>query len=130
MSLAARQRQVTEAEARLVNSSEQLRRSWSGLKQEGNAALTPGRVVVSGMLSGYFSGVLVSGRHPTRDSNGQRDSGQSFSLLLALIQLAGTLLPQLLPSIAPAFRAGMAAGAGPEPQEPSTPKPESSDNNA
>lgn len=120
MSLALRQRKVAEAEAGLSRSSERLKHSWSGLKQQGNAALTPGRVVVGGLLSGYFSGVLTKGS-TTGDERGPTDSG-GYSLLLALIQLGSALLPHLLPSLAPAFRAGVAAGATGT-RKPSQPAP-------
>lgn len=122
MSLAARQRAVTEAEAKLVGASDRLRRSWSGLKQEGNAALTPGRVVVGGLLSGYFGGLLAGG-FEARGPAGPREGGDGFSLVLALIQLGSTLLPHVLPSLAPAFRAGVSAGTTSPSEVASTAQP-------
>jgi len=111
MSLGAHQQKVAAAEAKLIDASQRLRVSWSGLKQEGSAALTPGRVVVSGLLTGYFGGMLTSGSKPDAEASEPRGGGDGVSLLLALIQLGTALVPQLLPSLAPAFRAGMAAGS-------------------
>ena len=106
-----------------MRATEQLRQSWSGLKQESSAALTPGRVVVGGLLSGYFSGVLASSPQQPQ-MGGPLERGKGFSLLLALVQLGNTLLPHLLPTLPPAFRAGVAAGAGEAPQAAQPAQPE------
>lgn len=122
MSLAARRRAVAEAEANLVDASERLRLAWSGLKQEGSAALTPGRVVVGGLLSGYFGGML-GGATAARRADGPREGGDGVSLILALLQLGSTLLPHVLPSLAPAFRAGASAGAARPPETSAAAQP-------
>lgn len=113
MSLAARRRAVAAAEARLASTSAQLGRSWAGLKQEGAAALTPGRVVVAGLLSGFFGGALATSWSASRAA----PTGAAASPLLPeLLRLAQLILPLFLPELAAAFRAGAsAAGEAAEP---------------
>lgn len=102
---------MARAEAAMADASLRLRRSWSDLCQQGHAALTPGRVVVIGLLSGFFSGTIAD-RRSSQASQRPRPDGEGLSLILALLRIGGTLLPLLLPSLAPAFRAGNAAGSG------------------
>ncbi len=125
MNLSQRQQAVALAEARLSDASQKLRRSWSGLQQEGHAALTPGRVVVAGLLSGFFSGA-ITGRGTAQASDGPRQDGEGVSLIVDLLRIGGSLLPLLLPSLAPAFRAGAAAGSGAAPTHATVTEPSAS----
>ncbi len=113
MSLAARRRAVASAEARLAATSAQLGRSWAGLKEEGTAALTPGRVVLAGLLSGFFGGNLAAS---ARSAATASPDAAAAPLLPELLRLAQVLLPLFLPELASAFRAGAsAAGEAAEP---------------
>ncbi len=110
MSLADRRRAVAAAEARLAASRARLADSWTGLKQEGAAAITPGRVVLVGLLSGFFGGVVAdaSDRSPAAPPG----AGGATPLLPELLRLGNVLLPLLLPELAAAFRAGSNAADG------------------
>jgi hypothetical protein len=111
MSLAQRRQAVAQAETRLAEASQQLRRSWTDLQHEGQAALTPGRVVIAGLLAGVFGGAIMGRRTPS-PADRPRQDGEGVALILDLLRIGGSLLPLLLPGLAPAFRAGVAAGSG------------------
>jgi hypothetical protein len=66
---------------------------------------------MAGLLSGFFSGA-ITGRSTTQASDRPNQDIEGLSLILDLLRIGGSLLPLLLPSLAPAFRAGAAAGSG------------------
>jgi hypothetical protein len=107
MSLAQRRRAVQTAEARLQQARGQLVARWQGLRETGAEALTPGRLVVIGLVSGFVGGLGVGAR-----SDAPRRSGDASRILLVLLQIVARLLPSLMP----ALKAGMAAAR--QPREP------------
>lgn len=112
MSLGERRRAVAEAEARLAAASGQLKASWHGLREDGAAALTPGRVVLIGLLSGFVGGQVLPRGGGDNGSGEAARPGPGGDWVLALLRLLTAMLPTLMPSLAPVFQAGMAAGRG------------------
>lgn len=100
MSLAQRRQAVRTAEARLQQARGNLAAHWRGLRETGAEALTPGRLIVIGLVSGFVGGLGLAAR-----SDAPPRSGDASRILLVLLQIVARLLPSLMP----ALKAGIAA---------------------
>jgi hypothetical protein len=93
MSIKAKLAVVSLAEADCAVRRATVAAAWRGLKQEGERAATPGRVVGAGLIAGFVSGLAGSG---------SKGPGSA---------IGGKLFAMLLEGGLSSFTAAMAAGA-------------------
>jgi hypothetical protein len=110
VSLRAKLAIVDAAEADCAVRRAAITASWRGFKQEAEAAATPGRVIVTGLVTGFLAGLPRIGK-----GGGSLLGGKLF----------GAVLETAFTSISAAIAAGTAAAANTPgtPPEPATPTP-------
>lgn len=112
MGLRKHRRAVREAEALLVARHAALKAHWHDFARTGAEAATPGRIVIAGLATGYLSERVIA---PAPRSRRRAGGKGGLDLAVGLVRL----LSLSMPSLAPFFRAGLAAG------RKSAPPPES-----
>lgn len=110
MSLRRHREAVRVAEAAVERRHAVLRAHWETLRGTGRAAVTPGRIVVAGLLLGYLGGKLAPAmRHP--EFKTELDRG--IDLITQLLRLLAVGVPALAPLWAAKAAGEQAVGGEP-----------------